>query len=83
MLDCLVKVSNVGTFCWVIIFEIHVDVICRDNQIPKGKNLQPREVFYTKQGLLVPIEIIDGEYTHVSCNIYIFTFISKKFLYTM
>jgi hypothetical protein len=70
VLDCLVDVSTGGTFCWVRRFENHVDVFDRGHYIPEGVNLHPREVFYTKQGLLIPPEIINGEYTCVSFNIY-------------
>jgi hypothetical protein len=70
--------------CWVRIFEIHVDVIGRGHHIPKGVNLHPHEVFYTKQGLLIPTEIIDGEYTCVSFNIYFsVSYYKIFFLYSM
>ena len=70
VLDCLVDVSTHGTFCWARIFENHVDVFGRGHYVLEGVNLHPHEVFYAKQGLLIPIEIIDGEYTYVSFNIY-------------
>ena len=73
MLDCLVDVSISGTFSWVRIFENHVDVFSRGHYVPEGVNLHPHEVFYTKQGLLIPTEIIDDEYTYVSFNIYFST----------
>ena len=63
VLNCLVDVSTGGTLCWVRIFECELDVIGRGHHIPQGVNLHPHEVFYTKQGLLISIEIIDGEYT--------------------
>ena len=63
VLNCLVDVSTGGTFCWVRIFECELDVTGRGHHIPQGVNLHPYEVFYTKQGLLIPTEIIDGEYT--------------------
>ena len=71
VLDCLVDVSIGGTFYWVIIFENHVDVFGIGHYVLEGVNSHPHEVFYTKQGLLIPTEIIDGEYTYVSFNIYI------------
>ena len=70
VLDCLVDVSNGGRFCWVRIFENHVHVFGRGHYILEGVSLRPHEVFYTKQGLLIPYEIIDGEYTCVSSYIY-------------
>ena len=70
VLDCLVDVSTGGTFCWVTIFENHVDVFGRGHYVLEGVNLHPHEVFYTKQGLLISTEIIDGEYTCVSFNSY-------------
>ena len=72
-MDCLVYVSTGGTFCWVRIFENHVDVFGKGHYVPKGVNFHSHEVFYTKQGLLIPTEIIDGEYTYVSFNIYFST----------
>ena len=69
VLDCLVYFLIGGTFCWVRIFENHVYVFGRGRYIPKGVNLHPHEVFYTKQDMLIPIEIIDGEYTCVSFDI--------------
>ena len=54
VLDSLVDVSIGGTFCWVRIFENHVDVFGRCHYVPEGVNLHPHEVFYTKQGLLIP-----------------------------
>ena len=41
VLDFLVDVSTGGKFCWVIIFENHVDVFGRVHYIPKGVNLHP------------------------------------------
>jgi hypothetical protein len=70
MLECLVEVSNDGIFFGVRTFEIHVHVIGRGHDIIECVNFHPHEVFYTKQGLLIPIEIIDGEYTCVSFNIF-------------
>ena len=70
VLDCLVDVSTHGTFCWVSIFENHVDVFSRGHNIPEGVNFHPHEVFYRKQILLIPTEIIDGEYTCASFYIY-------------
>ena len=69
VLDCLVDVSIGGIFFWVRIFENHVDVFGKVHYIPEGVNLNQHEVFYQKQGLLIPIEIIDGEYTCVSFDI--------------
>ena len=63
VLNCLVDVSTGGTFCWVRIFEYELDVIGRGHHYPQGVNLHTHEVFYTKQGLLISTEIIDGEYT--------------------
>ena len=79
VLNCLVDVSTGGTFCWVRVFENHVDVFGRGHLVPGGVNLHPHEVFYTKQGLLIPTEIIDGEYTCVSFNIY-FSFLNNLFI---
>ena len=56
VLDCLVDVSTGGKFCWVIIFENHVDVFGRGHYVLEGVNLHPHEVFYTKQGLLISTE---------------------------
>ena len=79
VLDCLVDVSTSGTFCWVRIFENHVDVFVRGHYIHKGVNSHPHEVFYPKQGMLIPIEIIDGEYACVSF-IYILQLVYTKFI---
>lgn len=65
MLNCLVDVSTGGTLCWVRIFESDVDVIGRGHHIIQGVSLHPHEVFYTKQGLLISTEIIDGKYTYI------------------
>ena len=73
VLDCLVDVSTGGTFCWVRIFENHVDVFGRGHYVLKGVDFHPHEVFYTKQGMLIPTEIIDGEYTYVYFNTYFST----------
>ena len=73
MLDYLVDVSTGGTFCWVRKIENHVDFFGRGHYVLEGLNLHPHEVFYTKQGLLIPTEIIDGEYTYVYFNIYFST----------
>jgi len=70
VLNCLVEVYISGTFCWVRIFGSHVDVINRGHHILKVMNLYPSEVVYTKQGLLIPTKIIDGEYKCVPFNIY-------------
>ena len=77
-MDCLVDVFTGGTFCWVRTFENHG----RGYYVPEGVNLHPHEVFYTKQGMLIPAEIIDGEYTYVSFNIY-FQLINEIFLYSI
>jgi len=66
VLSCLVDVKTGATFCWIRIFESHVDVIHRGHHIPEGLILHPHEAFYTTQLLLIPIEIIDGKHTCVS-----------------
>ena len=55
------------------IFENHVDVFGRGHYVPEGVNLHEHEVFYTKQGMLIPTKIIDGEYKYVYFNIYFST----------
>ena len=82
VLDCLVDVSTGGTFCWVRIFENHVGVFGRGHYVPEGLNFHPHEVFYTKEGLLIPNKIIDGEYTYVYFNIYFSTH-KRIFLYSI
>ena len=47
-----------------------MNVIDRGHHILEGVDLHSHEVFYTKQGLLISTEIIDGEYTCVSFNSY-------------
>ena len=79
-MDCLVDVSIGRTFCWVRIFENHVDLFGGGHYNLRGVNLHPHEVFYKKQGLLIPTEIIAGEYTCVSFNIYSSTHIIKNYL---
>jgi hypothetical protein len=54
-----------------------VDVTSRCHYISERVNLHPHEVFYTKQSLLIPIEIIDGEYQSIYFNIYILVHIIK------
>ena len=70
VLDCLVDVSTGGTICWVRIFENRVQFFGRGHYIPEVVNLHPHEVFYTKQGMLIPTKIIDGEYACVYFYIY-------------
>ena len=81
VLDCLVDVSTGGTFCWVRIFENHVDVFGIGHYVPDGVNLHPHEVFYTKQVLLIPTKIIDG--IHMYLLIFIFQLINGIFLYSI
>ena len=47
-----------------------MNVIDRGHHILEGVDLHSHEVFYTKQGLLISTEIIDGEYTCVYFNSY-------------
>ena len=44
VLDCLVDVSTGGTFCWVRIFEHHIDVFGRVHYIPEGVLHKTRSV---------------------------------------
>ena len=80
-MNCLVDVSSGRTFYWVGIFENHVNVIDRGHHIPEGVDLHSHEVFYTKQGLLISTEIIDGEYTCVYFNSYFSLHITKNSLF--
>ena len=61
VLDCLVDVSTGWKICWVRIFENHVDVFGRGHYVLKGVDFHPHEVFYTKQGMLIPTEIIHDD----------------------
>ena len=58
-----------------------MDVTSRGHHIPEGVDLHPHEVFYMKQGSLISIEIIDGEYTCVSFNSYFSLHITKNYLF--